>query len=152
MVHPTRCDSQAICTLTMVTNAAIPPVQMSYDASLLDLQTRIQDQINILLIDSSSSVKRALVSIITPLCVFLGRARTGEVFSLMTTHLNDKDWLLRAAFFESTVGIATCIGSKGVDEYILPLLTEALAGKSLYLARNKLGVTRCTSQTTKSLS
>jgi len=104
---------------------------MSYDASLLDLQNKIQEQISVLLIDHSSSVKRALVANITPLCVFLGRSRTSDVFGLMTTHLNDRDWLLRSAFFESTVGISTCIGSGSVDEYILPLMTEALAGGSI---------------------
>lgn len=104
---------------------------MSYDASLHDLQTQVQDQINGLLIDPAASVKRALVSNIVTLCVFLGRSRTAEVFSLMTTLLNDRDWLLRSAFFESTVGVSTCIGSKSVDEYILPLMTEALAGTSL---------------------
>lgn len=101
---------------------------MTYDASLHDLQSQIQEQINTLLIDPTASVKRALMSNIVPLCVFLGRSRTAEVFSLMTTLLNDRDWLLRSAFFESTVGVSTCIGSKSVDEYILPLMTEALAG------------------------
>lgn len=132
MVHLTKydspCSSQVIYQDTYANSIPLL-AQMSYDASLLDLQTRVQEQINILLTDASPSVKRSLVMNITPLCVFLGRGRTSEVFSLMITHLNDKDWLLRAAFFESTVGISTCIRSKSVDEYILPLLTEALAGE-----------------------
>lgn len=104
-------------------------LQASYEASLLDLQTRIQDLINALLTDSSPSVRRALVLNITPLCVFLGRSKTNDVFSLMTTHLNDRDPLIRSAFFESTVGLSTCIGSKSVDEYVLPLVSESLAGR-----------------------
>ena len=108
----------------------MPTSQISYDGSLHDLQMQIQEQINQLLIDPAASVKRALMSNIVPLCVFLGRSRTAEVFSLMTTLLNDRDWLLRSAFFESTVGVSTCIGSKSVDEYILPLMTEALAGRT----------------------
>jgi phosphoinositide-3-kinase regulatory subunit 4 len=112
---------------------------MSYDASLLDLQNQIQDQINTLLIDPSPAVRRALVLNITPLCIFLGRGRTADVFGLLTTHLNDKDWLLRAAFFESTVGISTCIGSKSVDEYILPLMAEALADNEESVIARELG-------------
>jgi phosphoinositide-3-kinase regulatory subunit 4 len=103
---------------------------MSYDASLTDLQTQIQDLVEVLLVDPSLSVKRALLANITSLCVFLGRSRTGDVFSLMTTHLNDREWSLRSAFFEATTGISTCIGSKNVDEYILPLMADRLAGKA----------------------
>lgn len=102
---------------------------MSYDASLLDLQNQFQEQVNLLLIDPSVSVRRALVANITPLCSFLGRSRTSDVFGLMTTHLNDNSWLLRSAFFEAIVGISTCMSLKSVDEFILPLMTEALAGE-----------------------
>lgn len=105
-------------------------LQMSYDASLLDLQSQVQDLMNILLVDPSSSVRRALVLNITPLCAFLGRARTADVLGLMTTHLNDRDWRLRTEFFGSMVGVSTCISVKSVDEYVLPLLTGALAGAS----------------------
>lgn len=104
---------------------------MSYDASLLDLQGQVQDLMNVLLVDQSSTVRRALVLNITPLCDFLGRARTADILGLMTTHLNDRDWRLRAEFFGSMVGVSTCISVKSVDEYVLPLLAGALAGKLL---------------------
>lgn len=102
---------------------------MTYDASHQQLQSQIHDCINNLLTDPSSAVRRALVSNITPLCVFLGRSGTSDVFGLMVTHLNDRDWLSRFTFFAATVGVSTCIGSKNVDEYVLPLMTQALAGE-----------------------
>lgn len=104
---------------------------MSYDASLLDLQGQIQELMNTLLVDPSSAVRRALVLNITPLCAFLGRARTADILGLMTTHLNDRDWRLRGEFFGSMVGVSTCISVKSVDEYVLPLLAGALAGESV---------------------
>jgi phosphoinositide-3-kinase regulatory subunit 4 len=102
---------------------------MSYDASLLDLQGQVQEVVHVLLTDTATSVRRALVLNITPMCAFLGRGRTADILSLLTTHLNDRDWRLRTEFFGSMIGVSTCISVKGVDEYILPLLTGALAGK-----------------------
>jgi len=46
----------------------------------------------------------------------------------LITYLNDRDWMLRAAFFESIVGVATFVGGRNMEEYILPLLTQAITG------------------------
>jgi phosphoinositide-3-kinase regulatory subunit 4 len=59
----------------------------------------IQEQASILLIDSESSVKRALLANITCLCVFFGRQKANDILlSHMITYLNDKDWMLRRYF------------------------------------------------------
>jgi phosphoinositide-3-kinase regulatory subunit 4 len=56
----------------------------------------IQEQATILLIDPESSVKRALLTDITSLCVFFGRQKANDVLlSHMITYLNGKDWMLR---------------------------------------------------------
>ena len=47
----------------------------------------------------------------------------------MITYLNDRDWLLRQAFFESIVDVAACAGGRSLDEYILPLMVQALSGE-----------------------
>lgn len=126
---------------------------MSYDASLLDLQGQIQELMNTLLVDPSSAVRRALVLNITPLCAFLGRARTADILGLMTTHLNDRDWRLRGEFFASMVGVSTCISVKSVDEYVLPLLAGALAGESvLYSAPSTTKLTVISPQIAKNKS
>lgn len=47
----------------------------------------------------------------------------------MITYLNDRDWLLRYAFFQSIVDVAVCVGGRSLDEYILPLMIQSLSGE-----------------------
>ncbi|KAI8142350.1 hypothetical protein BJV82DRAFT_614613 [Fennellomyces sp. T-0311] len=101
--------------------------ESTYDSSLQDLKLVIQDQVTTLLIDSESTVKRALLSNITCLCVFFGRQKANDILlSHMITYLNDKDWMLRSTFFESIKGVGTYVGARSLDEYILPLMIQAL--------------------------
>ena len=110
--------------------------KISYDANMQDLQNIIQEHLATLLMDQSSIVKRAVLHDISSICIFLGRQRTNDVLlSHMITYLNDKDWLLRYAFFESIVDVAACAGGRSLEEYILPLMVQALSGnmnKSYY--------------------
>ncbi|TIB65191.1 hypothetical protein E3P78_00691 [Wallemia ichthyophaga] len=100
----------------------------SYETSRQDLQVFIQDIVATLLTDSSSMVKRSLLQDIIPLCLFFGAAKSNDLLlTHINTYLNDRDWELRSAFFDSVVGIATCIGGKSVEEYILPLVIQALS-------------------------
>ncbi|KAF8892933.1 hypothetical protein BD779DRAFT_1798336 [Infundibulicybe gibba] len=102
--------------------------EVSYDASMQDLQSNIQEHLSALLMDPSSVVKRAVLHDISSLCIFLGRQRTNDVLlSHMITYLNDRDWLLRYAFFESIVDVAACAGGRSLEEYILPLMIQALS-------------------------
>ena len=72
-----------------------------------DLQNSIQEHLSALLMDPSSVVKRAVLHNISSLCIFLGRQKTNDVLlSHMITYLNDRDWLLRYAFFDSIVDVA----------------------------------------------
>lgn len=108
----------------------ISSYQVSYDASMQDLQNNIQEQLSALLMDTSSVVKRAVLHNISSLCIFLGRQKTNDVLlSHMITYLNDRDWLLRYAFFESIVDVAACAGGRSLEEYILPLMIQALSGE-----------------------
>lgn len=94
-----------------------------------ELQGHIQEHLSALLMDSSSIVKRAVLHDISSLCIFLGRQKTNDVLlSHMITYLNDRDWLLRYAFFESIVDVAACAGGRSLEEYILPLMVQALSG------------------------
>lgn len=106
-----------------------PPYKVSYDVSMQDLQNSIQEHLSALLMDPSSIVKRAVLHDISSLCIFLGRQKTNDVLlSHMITYLNDRDWLLRHAFFESIVDVAACAGGRSLEEYILPLMIQALSG------------------------
>ena len=97
---------------------------------MADLQAEIVDQVTTLLVDPSSLVKRATLHNNTAaLCVFFGRQKTNDVLlSHMITYLNDRDWLLRFEFFDSIVGVAACVGKRSLEEYILPLMIQALSG------------------------
>ncbi|OBZ66825.1 putative serine/threonine-protein kinase VPS15 [Grifola frondosa] len=102
--------------------------EVSYDASMQDLQNSVQEHLSALLVDSSSIVKRAVLHNISSLCIFLGRQKTNDVLlSHMITYLNDRDWLLRHAFFDSIVDVAACAGGRSLEEYILPLMIQALS-------------------------
>lgn len=97
-----------------------------------ELQNHIQEHLSALLMDPSSIVKRAILHDISSLCIFLGRQKTNDVLlSHMITYLNDRDWLLRYAFFESIVDVAACAGGRSLEEYILPLMAQALSGMSI---------------------
>ncbi|CAE6379670.1 unnamed protein product [Rhizoctonia solani] len=102
--------------------------EMPYEASLQDLHSAVQDVLTTALVDSASTVKRAVLHNISSLCVFFGRQKTNDVLlSHMITYLNGRDWLLRYAFFDSIVGVAACVGARSLEEYILPLMIQALS-------------------------
>ena len=103
-----------------------------------ELQGHIQEHLSALLMDPSSIVKRAVLHDISSLCIFLGRQKTNDVLlSHMITYLNDRDWLLRYAFFESIVDVAACAGGRSLEEYILPLMVQALSGTAYVSSDNR---------------
>lgn len=103
---------------------------MPYDAALSDLQNAIQEHLITLLVDPSSVVKRAVLHDVSSMCIFLGRQRTNDILlSHMITYLNDRDWLIRYAFFDAIVDVAACVGGRSLEEYILPLMIQALSGR-----------------------
>jgi phosphoinositide-3-kinase regulatory subunit 4 len=95
---------------------------------LLEIQSAVEEQATLLLTDPSVQVKCATLSGITDLCLFFGRQKSSEtILSHLMTYLNDRDWTLRLAFFEGIVGVGAFIGLKAVEEYILPLMRQALS-------------------------
>ncbi|KAK8059904.1 hypothetical protein PG996_009834 [Apiospora saccharicola] len=48
------------------------------------------------------------------------------ILTHLNTYLNDKDWMLKCAFFDTIVGIATYFGSTSLEEFNLPLMVQAL--------------------------
>ncbi|CEH12303.1 Protein kinase containing WD40 repeats [Ceraceosorus bombacis] len=100
----------------------------NYDAQLNGLRAFFQEQVTTLLTDTSISVKRALLANIAPLCSFFGTTSTNDVFlSHMITYLNDRSWALRCSFFDAIVGVAHVVGQASFEEYILPLMLQALS-------------------------
>ncbi|KAJ1915194.1 Serine/threonine-protein kinase [Mycoemilia scoparia] len=49
------------------------------------------------------------------------------LLSHIITYLNDRDsWLLRSYFFEAIVGVAVLVGRHALEEYIIPLMSQAI--------------------------
>ncbi|KAK9768736.1 Serine/threonine-protein kinase, variant 2 [Basidiobolus ranarum] len=106
----------------------------TYDRALQDLQVLVQDQVTLLLIDTESSVNRALLTGMTKLCVFFGRQKTNDfLLSHMITYLNEPDSMLRSGFFEAVVGVCKFLGGRCLEEYILPLMIQALTDPEEYV-------------------
>lgn len=98
-----------------------------YDIARKDLVHFFERQTKTLLTDPSPEVRRALLSSIPSLCVFFGSAQANDVvLSHLNTYLNDRDWRLRSCFFDTIVGVAICVGGTNLEEFILPLMLQAL--------------------------
>jgi len=104
--------------------------EADYNSMLAEIHSVVEEQATTLLVDTSSNVKRSLLASIQDLCLFFGRQKSSEVvLSHIMTYLNDRDWQLRLAFFDGIVDVGAFIGVKAVEEYVLPLMLQALAGK-----------------------
>ena len=102
---------------------------------LQELHEVIQSKVVNLLSDSENIVKQTLLEKgITRLCVFFGRQKANDILlSHMITFLNDKqDWHLRAAFFDSIVGVASYVGWQS-----LAMLKPLLQMVGLFMQRCK---------------
>lgn len=98
-----------------------------YDVAKVDLLDYFEVHTKSLLTDSDPSVRRAFLGSVPSLCVFFGNLKTNEVIlSHLNTYLNDRDWILKCAFFEAAVGVATYVGSTSLEQYLLPLMIQSM--------------------------
>lgn len=112
---------------SLVTSAVPYEYQDMYDVARLDLIKFFERQTKALLTDPHSDVRRAFLGSVSSLCVFFGSARANDVIlSHLNTYLNDRDWRLKCSFFETIVGVAVYVGSTNLEEFILPLMAQAL--------------------------
>ncbi|VUG16726.1 VPS15 [Brettanomyces bruxellensis] len=81
--------------------------------------------------DPDANVRIGLLRNILPLCTFFGRDKTNDVIlSHLITYLNDKNTQLKLAFVSSIVTISITVGIVSLEQYILPLLVQALTDPS----------------------
>ncbi|KAH7327960.1 hypothetical protein B0I35DRAFT_366464 [Stachybotrys elegans] len=76
--------------------------------------------------DSDTHVRRAFLASVPELCMFFQEHSNDILLTHLNTYLNDRDWTLKCAFFETIVGISTFIGSTSLEEFMLPLMIQAL--------------------------
>jgi len=104
------------------------PEEAKFDRQMESLRGFFQEQATILLTDSSPAVKRVLLDNIGPLCSFFGAGLTNDILlSHMITFLNDRSWMLRQAFFDAIIDVAKVAGPRSIEDYILPLMLQALS-------------------------
>ncbi|OJJ37742.1 hypothetical protein ASPWEDRAFT_468916 [Aspergillus wentii DTO 134E9] len=98
-----------------------------YDVARVDLLDYFEAHTKALLTDTDASVRRAFLGSVSSLCVFFGNHKTNEVIlSHLNTYLNDRDWILKCAFFEVVIGVAIYVGSTSLEQYILPLMVQSM--------------------------
>ncbi|KFA63079.1 hypothetical protein S40285_08434 [Stachybotrys chlorohalonatus IBT 40285] len=76
--------------------------------------------------DPDTHVRRAFLASVPELCMFFQDHSNDILLTHLNTYLNDRDWTLKCAFFDTIIGIATFIGSTSLEEFMLPLMIQAL--------------------------
>ncbi|PYI11814.1 hypothetical protein BO78DRAFT_457647 [Aspergillus sclerotiicarbonarius CBS 121057] len=110
-----------------------------YDVARVDLLEYFENHTKSLLTDSDASVRRAFLGSVSDLCVFFGNLKTSEVvLSHLNTYLNDRDWILKCAFFEAVIGVATYVGSTSLEQYILPLMVQSMTDPEEFVVERVL--------------
>lgn len=113
--------------------------QSSFDNARVDLVDNFGRHTKALITDLDSAVKRAFLGSIPELCMFFGTADSNDIIlSHLNTYLNDRNWMLKCAFFETIVGVATFLGGTSLEEFILPLMVQALTDQEEYVVRSVL--------------
>ncbi|KAL8680767.1 MAG: hypothetical protein Q9186_003055 [Xanthomendoza sp. 1 TL-2023] len=129
LVQALRADG-SIPTIDPETEDGVPTnggYQHLFDVARRDLVDFFEGHTKSLLTDDDAYVRRAFLDSVSSLCVFLGTSRASDVvLSHLNTYLNDRDWILKCAFFQTVVGVATFIGGAGLEEFILPVMVQAL--------------------------
>lgn len=99
----------------------------TYDSVRRAVVQQMENQTKIILTDNDLMTRRAFLSSIGQLCVFFGSTQANEVLlSHLNTYLNDKSWLLRCDFFQTMISVAFFTGTAGFEEFMLPLMVQAL--------------------------
>ncbi|KAF5025819.1 hypothetical protein F66182_2152 [Fusarium sp. NRRL 66182] len=88
--------------------------------------------------DPDISVRRAFLASVPELCLFFDDHSNDVLLTHLNTYLNDRDWTLKCAFFDTIVGIATFIGSTSLEEFMLPLMIQALTDPEEYVVQAAL--------------
>lgn len=121
------------------TKIADPLLQEVFDNARMELIEIFANHTKTLMTDSDVSVKRAFLGSVPELCIFFGVSDSNDVIlSHLNTYLNHRDWLLKSAFFETIVGVASFLGCNSLEEFILPLMIQALVDPEEFVVKNVL--------------
>lgn len=105
-----------------------------FDLNRQGLLEKFEEHTIALLSDEDTSVRKALLKEIIPLCLFFGKQKTNDVIlSHILTYLNDQDSSLKLQFFDCIIGLSPFIGPTGLEQYIQPLMLQALSDPEEYV-------------------
>jgi phosphoinositide-3-kinase regulatory subunit 4 len=111
----------------------------AYDSTRFDILDQFEAQTKVFLTDTDNSVRRAFLTSVSSLCVFFGEVRASDVLlTHLNTYLNDPDWLLKCAVFRTMIGVAVYIGGPSLEEFILPLMLQALTDPQEFVVEQAL--------------
>jgi len=114
---------------------AIDAIESSCDYDINELHRQFQEIVVALLTDGSTVTKRSLLTSLPDLSRFFGRVKTNDILlAHILTYLNENDYILRTSFFEHMADIYTEIGPVSVEEYILPMMMQALADSEEFVS------------------
>lgn len=88
--------------------------------------------------DPDPHVRRAFLASVPELCMFFQEYSNDILLTHLLTYLNDPDWMLKCAFYDTIVGIATFIGSTSLEEFMLPLMAQALTDTEEFVVQAAL--------------
>lgn len=104
-----------------------------------DLVEYFENHTKMLIEDPDPFVRRAFLSSVPDLCVFFGVPQANEIIlAHLNTYLNDRDWMLKCAFFDTIVGIAAFLGSNTLEKFILPLMVQAVTDPEEHVVQGAL--------------
>ncbi|KAI1201351.1 hypothetical protein F5X97DRAFT_35842 [Nemania serpens] len=98
-----------------------------FDNTQAELVALFENHAKALVEDTDASVRRAFLTSVPELCMFFGSAESNDILlTHLNTYLNDRDWMLKCAFFDTIVAIAAFLGSTSLEEFSLPLMVQAV--------------------------
>ncbi|KUI54795.1 Phosphoinositide 3-kinase regulatory subunit 4 [Cytospora mali] len=110
-----------------------------FDEAQQELVELFEAHTKSLIEDADPYVRRAFLSSVPELCLFFGTAESNDIIlTHLNTYLNDRDWMLKCAFFETIVGIAAFMGSVSLEEFMLPLMIQALTDTEEHVVQGAL--------------
>lgn len=126
MVQAIRADGR----LPALSNDAWAPdssFQGLYDVARAELIPHFEESTTMLVTDQDTSVRRALLGSVSQLCMFFGSNKASDVIlSHLNTYLNEPDWILKCAFYDALVGVATYVGTSSLEQFILPIMIGSM--------------------------
>lgn len=97
-----------------------------FDNAATQLLEVLERHVKQLVEDPDVHVRRAFLASVPELCMFFQEESNDILLTHLNTYLNGRDWALKCSFFETIVGIAVFIGSTSLQEFMLPLMIQAL--------------------------